>query len=82
MAKKAADLSQFQVRKPKPAPEPTKAAPQEAQSEKRVQKGFRIRAEAARELGLLKLDTGRTEQDLVAEALNLLFEKYKRPQVA
>lgn len=81
MAKKAADLSQFQVKKPDVPPQTPATSPARPDGE-RVQKGFRIRTEAARELGLLKLDTGRSEQDLVAEALNLLFEKHGRPPVA
>lgn len=82
MPKKAADLAQFQVRKPEPrAGTAREEATPEAEAP-RVQKGFRIRRDAARELGQLKLDLGRSEQDLVAEALNLLFEKYNRPQIA
>jgi len=50
--------------------------------EARKLKGFRIKREAAKQLAILKIETDTDEQDLVAEALNLLFKKYGKPQIA
>ena len=83
---KSADLSQFQVRKPGAYSEPDTPAKKprrrKSTTEDRKLKGFRIRKEAAKQLAMLKIETGKDEQDLVAEALNLLFKQYKRPQIA
>ena len=38
-------------------------------------KSFRLPAAAVKRLALLKAETGRTEQDLAAEAFQLLFDK-------
>jgi hypothetical protein len=37
---------------------------------------------AVKELKRLSVDVNKSQQELVAEALNLLFAKYDRPQVA
>ena len=85
---KSADLSQFQVKKPSAAPEaesppPKRAKPKAAKGgEARKLKGFRIKTEAAKQLAILKIETDTDEQDLIAEALNLLFKKYGKPQIA
>ncbi len=50
--------------------------------DERKLKGFRIKREAAKQLAILKIETDTDEQDLVAEALNLLFKKYGKPQIA
>ena len=68
---KTADLSRFQVVKPTAA---TASA--------RKLKGFRIRINAAKQLAMLKIETDKTEQVLITEALNLLFEKYGKPPIA
>jgi hypothetical protein len=49
-------------------------------------KGFRLKPEAARQFDMLKAEvSGRNGKDkgpvLIAEALNLLFEKYGKPPV-
>ena len=31
---------------------------------------------------MLKIETGKDEQDLVAEALNMLFERHGKPPIA
>ena len=38
-------------------------------------KSFRLPADLVKRLAMLKAETGRTEQDLAAEAFTLLFEK-------
>ena len=71
---KPADLSQFQVAKPTATPNQPAPA--------RKMKGFRIRINAAKQLAMLKIETDKDEQDLMAEALNLLFEQYGKPPIA
>lgn len=79
---KPADLSQFQVKKSGTGPEPDSPLPKRAKpGDERKLKGFRIRTEAAKQLAMLKIETDTAEQDLVAEALNLLFKKYGKPQI-
>jgi hypothetical protein len=89
MAKKAADLSQFQVNiEPPPAdaaPVPRKRR-EEVPSPALMTKGFRIKPEAARQFDMLKAEVSGNGKDkgpaLIAEALNLLFKKYGKPPVA
>lgn len=42
---------------------------------------FEIDAEAAHQLSFLKLETGKSKNDLVDEALNLLFAEYGKREV-
>jgi hypothetical protein len=88
---KAADLSRFQVNVERP--EASEEAPTLRQQERQgrasalITKGFRIKPEAARQFDLLKVEIEGTHGKdkgpvLIAEALNLLFEKYGRPPVA
>ena len=89
MAKKPADLAKFQVNIEKPAPRPAvsekKAKPAEA---KLITKGFRITPKAAQQFDLLKAEVeiganGKNKGPaLIAEALNMLFEKYGKPPIA
>jgi hypothetical protein len=90
MAKKAADLSQFQVNVEKP---PVEEAPPPRKRERGlpgtqlITKGFRVKPEAARQFDMLKAEVeGKNGKDkgpiLIAEALNLLFDKYGKPPVA
>ncbi len=89
MAKKAADLSRFQVNVEKP---PTEAAPtprkrgREEPAAPLITKGFRIKPEAARQFDVLKAEVSGNGKDkgpaLIAEALNLLFKKHGKPPVA
>lgn len=90
MARKAADLSRFQVNVEKP---PEEAPPQPRKKEKRapaaplITKGFRVKPEAARQFDVLKAEiSGKNGKDkgpaLIAEALNLLFKKYGKPPLA
>ena len=89
MAKKAADLSRFQVNVEVPAVE---EAPATRQRERQgaatplITKGFRIKPEAARQFDVLKAEVTGNGKDkgpaLIAEALNLLFTKYGKPPVA
>ena len=91
MAKKPADLSQFQVNVETPqadkAPTPRKgktAAPTVATL--LVTKGFRVKPAAARQFDMLKAEVTGNGKDkgpaLIAEALNLLFKKHGKPPVA
>ena len=80
-----ASLKQFQVAKPKNTSAPTLhsgEAPHAAPSRERIQKTFRIQKVAAKQLALLKLHAEKNQEDLLAEALNLLFEQYGMPPVA
>jgi hypothetical protein len=88
---RAADLSQFQVNVEKPPAdeEPAPLARRERGSAEArlITKGFRVKPEAARQFDVLKAEiAGRNGKDkgpmLIAEALNLLFEKYGKPMVA
>jgi hypothetical protein len=87
---KAADLARFQVNVEKP-PLAEDATPRKAGSgssdTRLITKGFRLKPEAARQFDMLKAEvSGWNGKDkgpvLIAEALNLLFEKYGKPPVA
>jgi hypothetical protein len=89
MAKKAADLSRFQVNVEKPPAEEVPASrkrEQQAAGAPLITKGFRIKPEAARQFDVLKAEVSGNGKDkgpaLIAEALNLLFKKHGKPQVA
>ena len=90
MARKAADLSQFQVNIEKPPEKVTRPAPKKAKhtpSAPLITKGFRLKPEAARQFHMLKAEIGgENGKDkgpaLIAEALNLLFKKHGKPPVA
>ena len=89
MAKKAADLSRFQVNVEKPI-EAEDAMPRNrakgSASTPLITKGFRIKPEAARQFDVLKAEVTGNGKDkgpaLIAEALNLLFKKYGKPPLA
>jgi hypothetical protein len=89
---KAADLSKFQVNAEQGSA-PMEAPPAGNRRERTkttvplITKGFRLKPEAARQFDLLKVEVEGTHGKdkgpaLIAEALNLLFEKYGRPSVA
>jgi hypothetical protein len=89
MAKKAADLSRFQVNVEKPILEedaPPQTRVKGATAPSLITKGFRIKPEAARQFDVLKAEVTGNGKDkgpaLIAEALNLLFEKYGKPPIA
>jgi hypothetical protein len=89
MAKKAADLSRFQVNIEKPPAEETASVRKKgrgAPAASLLTKGFRIKPEAARQFDMLKAEVSGHGKDkgpaLIAEALNLLFKKYGKPPVA
>jgi hypothetical protein len=83
---KAADLSQFQVNVEKV--EETRGERERGLPAVRlITKGFRVKPEAARQFDLLKVEVesvnGKDKGPaLIAEALNLLFEKYGKPPMA
>jgi hypothetical protein len=87
---KAADLSRFQVNAEKPSVEETVLLSQRERPKAAVPlitKGFRVKTEAARQFDMLKVEVesvnGKDKGPaLIAEALNLLFEKYGKPQIA
>lgn len=87
MARKATLLSDLRVNAPRALdPEPIPAAPVPGpgrlRGERRLKKKtFEVTPEADREFEILRAETGKTGIDLVAEALNLLFAKYNRPQL-
>ena len=89
MAKKAADLSRFQVNVEVPAVEEAPATRKrewQGAATPLITKGFRIKPEAARQFDVLKAEVTGNGKDkgpaLIAEALNLLFTKYGKPPVA
>jgi len=90
MAKKAADLSQFQVNVEKPPVEeasPPRKRERGLPGAQLITKGFRVKPEAARQFDMLKAEVeGKNGKDkgptLIAEALNLLFDKYGKPPLA
>ena len=59
-----------------------RAAPSKGQTSTKKLKGFLLRPEAAVQFDVLKAETGMKGPDLIAEALNLLFEKYGKPPIA
>lgn len=87
MSKPKSPLSKFSVTKPGGTapitpPQPLASDTKKSTDDEYRKKTVRIREGAARQLGRLRADTRRTEQELMAEALNLLFEKYDLPVVA
>ena len=90
MARKPADLSQFQVNIEKPPEEEARPAPKKkkrAAALTLITKGFRVKPEAARQFDMLKAEiSGENGKEkgpaLIAEALNLLFKKHGKPPVA
>jgi len=88
MARKAADLSQFQVNVEASSAEDASPPRQRVRSSSAtplITKGFRVKPEAARQFDMLKAEVSGNGKDkgpaLIAEALNLLFQKYGKPQV-
>jgi len=89
MPKRSADLAAFTVTKPQ-AVLPSLAveeagAEREHQPEGRrtlIKKSLQMTPEAARQLLMLKAETGKKEHELLSEALNLLFKKNGKPQLA
>jgi len=93
-----ADLSTFSVKKDSAtAPAPASPAatagssrpnaartssPAEEGGRVYVKKTTRITKEADRALAVLSAEIDKTEKDLIAEALNLLFRQYKKPPLA
>jgi hypothetical protein len=89
---KAADLSKFQVNTEKSIASEEATPPVSRRERPKatvplITKGFRLKPEAARQFDLLKVEVEGTHGKdkgpaLIAEALNLLFAKYGKPQVA
>ena len=85
MAKRSADLSAFTVTKPQALPTlavEEKEQPQKQGSRRLIKKSLQVTPEAARQLLMLKAETGKKENELLAEALNLLFKKHGKAQLA
>jgi hypothetical protein len=83
MAKRSADLSAFTV-KPQAVPhavEETGPLPEEGRRTL-IKKSLQVTPEAARQLLMLKAETGKKENELLSEALNLLFKKHGKAQLA
>lgn len=85
---KAADFSGFQVKKGQKndAGQESQDAPTSKTQVKGASalklKGFKIVPEAAQQFEILKAELGVKGQELIAEALNLLFKKHKKPPIA
>jgi hypothetical protein len=79
-------------RHPKPAaiPAPVSSPPQVAQAGRTVQRsrigkvsiGVWVDPAVRKQLAQLALDTDKDQSELMAEALNLLFERYGKPTIA
>jgi hypothetical protein len=90
MARKAADLSRFQVNVETPPAEeaaPVRERERGSAGARLITKGFRVKPEAARQFDMLKAEvSAKNGKDkgpaLIAEALNLLFNKYGKSPVA
>ena len=90
MAQKAADLSRFQVNVERPPAAEEAAASRKTERQVAatplITKGFRLKPEAARQFDMLKAEVTGNGKDkgpaLIAEALNLLFEKYGKSPIA
>ena len=90
MAKKAADLSRFQVNVERSLAEEEAVASRKRERQvatpPSITKGFRLKPEAARQFDMLKVEVTGNGKDkgptLIAEALNLLFEKYGKSPIA
>lgn len=78
-------------RRPKPAPSPAAPPPPPAAMAPRtvqrsrigkVSIGVWVDPAVRKQLAQLSLDTDRDQSDLIAEGLNLLFERHGRPPIA
>jgi hypothetical protein len=86
---KAGDLAAFSVKK-RNAPaiiEPTSIERSQKSAPKLITKGFRVLPEAAHQFEMLRAELGKEHPKdmgpkLIAEALNLLFNKYGKPPIA
>ncbi len=85
---KAADLSEFTVRK-RPSLVATERTEEKTEKQNRrlITKGFRVTPEAAHQYNILCAEVGKddpknTGPKLIAEALNWLFQKYGKPPIA
>jgi Antitoxin-like ribbon-helix-helix len=67
-----------------PEPAPTASAVPKAQPSRRNTKPITVHfpEEVRRQLKSLAADQGRHVDDMVGEALNLLFAKYRKPEIA
>lgn len=85
---KAADFSSFQVKKGQnngidQKDQGTSTSKTQAEKPAALKlKGFKIVPEAAQQFEILKAELGVKGQDLIAEALNLLFKKHGKPPIA
>jgi hypothetical protein len=86
---KAGDLAAFTVKK-RNAPaivEPASSEMHQKSAPKLITKGFRLMPEAAHQFEMLRAELGKEHPKdmgpkLIAEALNLLFQKYGKPPIA
>lgn len=83
MTRKPTPLSELRVGAPRQV-EPVAVAPKTTRTRadrELKKKTFEVTPAADREFEILRAETSRTGIELIAEALNLLFAKYNRPQV-
>ena len=66
------------------SPEPTSAGNEKAQPSRRETKPITVHfpEQVRRQLKALAAEEGRHVEDMVAEGLNLLFARYRRPEIA
>ncbi len=85
MAKTATPLAALRVNAPReiaPTPEPSPSPRTRLRADRRLKKKtFEVTPEADREFEILRAESGKTGIELIAEALNLLFSRYNRPQL-
>jgi hypothetical protein len=79
-----ANVAATPVIAPVPAPVIEPPAPKPVQPSRRATKAITVHypAEVRRQLKLLAAEQGRNIDDVVAEALNLVFAKYRKAEIA
>jgi hypothetical protein len=83
MPPKKTSLAELRVNAPaSPSVAPVAPLPAATAARPYKKKTFEILPVADREFEILRAETGKTGIELAAEALNLLFQKYGKPQVA
>ncbi len=86
MPAKKPNLSAFRVTPPRTSSpregNPAQIEPPKPKRRPFKTKAFELRPEAIQEFEVLRAETGKKSYELAAEALNLLFAKYERPQIA
>ncbi len=84
MVRQKGDLSKFQVNRKSTATDGSTAVQEQKEQRRLITKGFQVTSEGAQQFDMLKaeLGPGKKGPELIAEALNLLFDKYNKLPVA